>query len=278
MRKSIVWTGIATVSLSTLLTVGCGDKQPVVAKIGGESITLKNLNDRILTFPAQYQEALKQKENKAKILDQMIDEKAVEIAAKEKGYDKKDEFKTQIEDARRQLLITTFVKEEIDKSSVVNDQDIQAYYEKNTNQFKAATQRRIRHIVVKTEAEANGILTTLKGGAEFGALARQKSIDQTAAAGGEAGWVSPGQLVPEFDHAIFAIAAVGQLSGVVKTKLGFHVIQVEEERLRPEIPFDQVKDQIRSVVQNEKKQAKTLEVLKGIKAKLKIVRNIDKIS
>ena len=102
---------------------------------------------------------------------------------------------------------------------------------------------RARHILVETEDEAKAILDQLKGGADFATLAKEKSKDPGAAEGGDLGYFTKDQMVPEFAEVAFKMYP-GQLSDPVKTQFGWHVIKLEDKRTKQPPEFDKVKDQI----------------------------------
>ncbi|NDC82167.1 hypothetical protein EB093_00675 [bacterium] len=170
------------------------------------------------------------------------------------------------------MLLNFYVQEKIDKTINVTDQDLRNYYSANSSQFKEAELRHLSHILVKTQAEANDILASLKAGKDFAALAKAKSQDTTAQSGGQLGWVQHGQLVPAFEQAAFAIPKKGGLSGIVQTQFGFHIIRLDDIRTRPRYEFEQVKEQIRQMATNEKKKTLTTEMLATLKKDIKVQR------
>lgn len=255
---------------------GCG-KKDVVAKIGGTSISLQAFNERLATFPPQYAEALQKRENKIKILDQIVDEEVVLAAAKKKGFDKRDDYKKQVDQNARQLLLNAFIQEEVDKKIAITDNDLRNYYNQNPNQFNETELRLISHILVPSLDEAKAILAQVQGGANFANVARERSKDATASNGGQLGWVQRGQLVKEFEAAAFAIGSKNGLSDVVQTQFGFHIIRLEDARIRPKTEFEQAKEQIRQVVTQQKKQQLTTELLTELKKDIKVTRKDDLI-
>src|SRR5437588_4707562 len=106
---------------------------------------------------------------------------------------------------------------------------------------------RARHILVETEDEAKAVLEQLKGSADFATLAKEKSKDPGGAEGGDLGFFTKGQMVPEFSEVAFKMYE-GQLSNPVKSQFGWHIIKMEEKRKRPVPEFDKVKDQIEAYV------------------------------
>jgi peptidyl-prolyl cis-trans isomerase C len=247
-----------------------------VAKVNGEKITLEQFQNRLATYPPQFAAALRQRENRLKVLDQMVDEKVLLVAAKKEGYDKKKEYKDQIENTQNQLLLSMLVREKVEKGLTVSDSEVQQYYEANPAQFQAAEQRRAHHILVKTQAEAESILSQLKAKADFVALAKQRSIDPSAAQGGDLGWFSKGQLVPDFEKAVFAMNK-GELSGVVRTQFGFHIIRLDDVAVRPRLEFEKVKNQIREALVADKRRRAVQTYLDQLKKEYKIKKDVSKI-
>jgi len=276
MNKKITLGAVLLSSSLLFGFFGFGMGKDVIAKIGGEEITKTDLAERIKAYPPQFAEALKQKENKIRVLDQMIDEKLILAAAKKEGYEKNKEFKTQIQNAEAQLLVNLYVRDKIEKNTTVTDAEVRRFYDANPAQFQAVEQRKARHILVKSEAEAQAILKQLKGGADFVALAKQKSQDPTAQNGGDLGWFTKGQLVPDFERAVFALSK-GKLSGVVRTQFGFHIIRLDDVSMRPKLDFEKVKGQIRDALVGEKKRALTADYLTKLKKEIKIKKDIKKI-
>jgi peptidyl-prolyl cis-trans isomerase C len=120
-------------------------------------------------------------------------------------------------------------------------------YDEAVKPMAAEEEVRARHILVETEEEAKAILEQLKGGANFAALAKEKSKDPGGADGGDLGFFAKGQMVPEFSEVAFKMFE-GQLSNPVKSQFGWHIIKMEEKRKRPVPDYDKVKDQIEAYV------------------------------
>jgi peptidyl-prolyl cis-trans isomerase C len=131
--------------------------------------------------------------------------------------------------------------------SAVTDAAMHKVYDDATKQMAGEKEVRARHILVETEDEAKAILAELRKGTDFAELARLKSKDPGAAEGGDLGYFTKDQMVPEFSETAFRLES-GQLSDPVKTAFGWHIIRTEDKRDRPVPPFDQVKDQIESYV------------------------------
>ncbi len=120
-------------------------------------------------------------------------------------------------------------------------------YDKAVKQMANEEEVHARHILVPTEEEAKAIIVELKNGADFATLAKEKSKDPGAANGGDLGYFTKDQMVPEFAEAAFKLDK-GQISEPVKTQFGWHIIKVEDKRIKPTPTFEQVKPQIDSYV------------------------------
>ncbi|MFC1752833.1 peptidylprolyl isomerase [Thermoproteota archaeon] len=270
---------IVLLCLSTIAMFGFGGlktKKDMIAKVGGEVITLEELNARLDAYPDQYKQAFAQKENKVKVLDQMIDEEILLLVAKKSKYNKKEDFKQQIDEIKNRLLITFLIQDKIDSQAAVSAEEVKKYFDDNKAQFGPIERRKARHILVKTEPEASKILSSIKKGGNFSELAKKHSLDPTAANGGDIGWFIRGQLVPEFDKAAFSLKK-GQLSSVVKTQFGYHIIMLDDISQRPALSFNEVKDRIQQTLLAQKKQQLTQDLISTYKEKVKITRDISKI-
>lgn len=130
-------------------------------------------------------------------------------------------------------------------------------YQAKSERFKVGEQVKARHILIsgttpESRAKAEELLAQARKGADFAKLAEENSADKgSAARGGDLGFFTQGRMVPEFDKAVFALQKKGDLSDVVQTQFGYHVIQLEERRAPSVRPFDEVKDELLREVRTE---------------------------
>ncbi|MDR0224936.1 MAG: peptidyl-prolyl cis-trans isomerase [Burkholderiaceae bacterium] len=128
-------------------------------------------------------------------------------------------------------------------------------YQAQPERFKVDAQVRARHILIggkdaEARAQADKVLADLKNGADFATLAQEKSSDKgSASRGGDLGFFGAGRMVPEFEKAAFALKQPGELSAVVESQFGFHIIQLEERRPAGVKPFDEVRDELVKEIQ-----------------------------
>jgi peptidyl-prolyl cis-trans isomerase D len=148
-------------------------------------------------------------------------------------------------------------------------QEVQQYYNENQDQYRVPDEVEVRHILVRTPApdekgkvdekaveqarqKAQALLDKLKKGADFAELAKKNSDDPgSAAQGGSLGWIQRGQTVPEFEQTAFSLP-VGQISGLVRTTFGFHIIQVEDKQQAHLKPLSEVQPEIEKTLAAQK--------------------------
>lgn len=231
-------------------------QDPTVAVVNGQKIT-----------ESQWNKALQELAGK-NVLNNLIDETLIQQKAKQEGVAVSDEeIKDRInqvisgypseeafvqannltkERFRHLVTIDLMASKVIEKSiTPVTDQDIQKYYEEHPEEFQHPDQVKARHILVNTKEEADEIYARLAAGGDFAAIAKEKSQDFSSKdQGGELGYFSRGQMVPEFEEAAFSLA-VGELSKPVKTDYGWHIIQVEDKKPAKTDKLEEVKEKIR---------------------------------
>jgi peptidyl-prolyl cis-trans isomerase C len=142
---------------------------------------------------------------------------------------------------RNRLLMEALLQDAA--RAAVSDEAEHKVYDEAVKQMPAEEEVHARHILLPTEDEAKAVLADLKKGGDFAAAAKEKSKDPAAAEGGDLGYFTKDQMVPEFSAVAFKLGK-GELSEPVKTQFGWHIIKVEDKRTKPTPSFDQVKTQI----------------------------------
>ncbi|WP_068030541.1 peptidylprolyl isomerase [Rhodoplanes sp. Z2-YC6860] len=167
-------------------------------------------------------------------------------AADAKKITEQKDFKTRVAFIRNKLAMEMLLIEE--GKAATTDAAMKKVYDEAVAKGGTEQEVRARHILVPTEDEAKAVLAEIKKGTDFAELAKQKSKDPGAAAeGGDLGYFSKDQMVPEFAEVAFKLNK-GEVSDPVKTQFGWHIIKVEDKRNKPVPTFDQVKDQIETYV------------------------------
>jgi len=235
-----------------------------LAEVNGKVITVADYNAEVENLPPYIRPMAQTPEGKKELLDSMIVRELVLEQAEKDGLDKSKEVVAKLEDLKKRVIVEAFVRKKIDQDVKISDDDMKKFYDQNKDKFNSGEQIRASHILVKDEKTAQDILAQLKKGASFEDLARKYSADASAAKGGDLGWFAKGAMVPDFEKVAFSLKE-GQLSDVVKTPYGYHIIKVTGKRPAGTRSFEEVKDQIRTAMLPARQQ----EILQQLKDSLK---------
>ena len=292
MKSTRIWLVVALMCAlvaGSLAISGCSNKD-VAAKVNGETISLTTLNTQLDQLKKQYPNMFTGADGegrlldfKQRLLDNLINQKLIDQAAKSKGINISDAdiqkqidqlksgFKdeTQFEAALksagmtldslkeqiRQQLVTSKLMETLASTEKVTELEIQAYYNKNKSQFSQKAQKRASHILFKPtdKATATKVLAQIKAGTiTFADAAKKYSVDTaTAAKGGDLGWPTSAY-VPEFQAALDKLAK-GQMSGLVQSTYGYHIILVTDTRPAQTSTVAEVHTQIEQLILQQRK-------------------------
>jgi len=179
------------------------------------------------------------------LINYLVDVVVLSQAAEQQKLADRPDVKHRLAFDHNRLLMEALLQDT--GKAALSDQAEHEVYDEAVKQVKNEQEVHARHILVPSEDEAKAILAQLKGGADFAALAKEKSKDPGAADGGDLGYFTKDQMVPEFADVAFKLDK-GQLSDPVKTQFGWHIIKVEDKRIKPTPTFDQVKGQIENYV------------------------------
>ena len=246
----------------------------------------KRMLDNLIAYELLYQESKKQG---VKVADAAVDERIDEL---KKQYPDEGEFKQMLSSSdlteadlksyiKRGMAIQQLVDNRIVQKITVSDKKVRDYYDSNLERFKQPEQVRASHILAKVDpgadesqkAEARKqiekIQKELKKGGDFAALAKEHSACPSSAQGGDLGYFARGQMVKPFEDAAFALEP-GQVSDIVETKFGYHLIKVTDKKPPSTIPFDEVKDRIAEHMKQEQTREKVLAYVEELRGKAKV--------
>lgn len=276
---------VAAVALCVVAMAGCkpkgtetGKKEQkgqVIAEVNGVAITTEDFKKELELLPPYLKQMAETADGRKEMLDSMVVRELVLQDAQKQGVDKSPEVAARMEDMKKRVVVEAYLKKKVEEGANVSDADLQKFYDQNKDKFKTGDQVKASHILVKTEKEAQDVLAQLKGGAKFEDLARKHSVDPAGQKGGDLGWFGKDAMIPEFEKVVFAMKE-GDISGVVKTKFGFHVIKLTGKRPAGVLPFAEVKEQLKANLMPQKQQevfAKVKEELKK-SAKLSIKEDV----
>lgn len=243
---------------------------PVVARVNGQEVHRSDIMQELKFMGPQAQQIPPQM-----LYPQLLQKVIATKLAADKGYAQKlqndKDVKADLKRMEEQIVAQTYVRKAVEPK--ITEAKIKERYDQLAAKFKPQDEVRARHILVKTEDEAEAVIKQLKDGADFAKVAEEKSTDKGSAKnGGDLGYFPQNAMVKPFAEAAFAMK-VGDVSDKpVKTEFGYHVIKVEDKRKSAAPPLAEVRDQI----VNQLGQEMTNDMIKSMEAGAKIERfNID---
>lgn len=183
----------------------------------------------------------------------------------------------------RDLAINNIIEEKVVKDVSASEKETRAYYDSHPDSFRRPEEVKASHILIKVDSGADDaekadakkrleeIRKRLKKGEDFAAVATELSEGPSSKNGGDLGYFSRGRMVKPFEDAAFALKT-GDISDIVETQFGYHIIKRTDQRPEAVIPFEDVQDRLRESIKNDKSQKRIAEYVAGLKEKAKIER------
>jgi peptidyl-prolyl cis-trans isomerase C len=221
---------------------------PVVASVNGVKIYRSDVSAAHGQLPEQYR---KQPIDQVfqPIVNQLIRTKILSVKARADKLDQTDNYKKRMVLIQERLLGEALLAKLIGEK--ITDDVLRARYEKNSAQYPTKEEIRARHILVKTEDEANDLIKRLVAGADFAKLATENSTGPSKTRGGDLDYFGRGQMVPQFEEAAFALAKGEFTQKPVRSPFGWHVIKVEDKRQSKPPSFEESRAKLGQEVSQE---------------------------
>jgi peptidyl-prolyl cis-trans isomerase C len=213
----------------------------VIATVNGTEITLGHMLVLRARLPQEYQQLEPQV-----LFDGILDQLVQQTVLGQEAGELDSVNKLLLANEERALLSSQVIAETA--RAATTDEAIQAIYDAEYATAGGAMEYNASHILVETEEEAAAIVAEIEGGADFSALAQERSTGPSGPSGGDLGWFGAGMMVEPFEAAVFALEP-GQVSAPVQTQFGWHVIRLNETREMPAPTLDEVRDQIVEQIQ-----------------------------
>lgn len=208
----------------------------VVATVNGEAITIGHVVAARGSLPEQYQ-ALPNEVLFDALVEQLVQQTVLSQAIGEMTR----RAQAELDNERRSIVAAEKIGELV--SSAVSEEAVQAAYDSTYSDAEPSQEWNASHILVETEEEAAALIDTLAGGADFAELAREKSIGPSGPNGGELGWFGPGMMVKPFEDAVTTME-IGDVSEPVETQFGWHVVKLNDARMKGAPALDEVRGEI----------------------------------
>lgn len=262
-----------------LLTTSMISAQTLVT-VDGTQITRSDVDSALMNATQgrfNQVEPNKQVELRRQVLEQLVAKELIYNDAKKTGVLKSKEFSAEYkkvqEKVKKEIAVQIWQKKQLDKVKV-SEKESKKYYNNNKGEFKEPDSVHARHILVKTQEEADALLKDLKlkGNAlkdKFISLAKEKSVGPSGPKGGDLGYFAKGQMVPAFNDKVFSMK-VGTVSDAVKTQFGYHIIYLEDKKAAKNLSFKEVKSFIEQRLKLEKFKTTMEDTMKKLQAKATI--------
>lgn len=275
----------AVTAAVTLLHAPAWASEPALMQGEQISITATDMQADALRMPPEMRAiVLAKSQTVAQIANNLYARRAMAHQAETEGLGKDPVTAAALQIARDKVLSDALLAK-IDKSAAPSDAVAEGLarniYKAKPELFKMPEQIQARHILIagvtpESRAQAEKTLEELKAGADFAKLAQERSADTgSASKGGDLGFFARGRMVPEFDEAAFALQKPGELSGVVESKFGFHILKLDARKPAGMKPFDEVRDElikdVRSNLQQEARAAQAQKLQQAAKVNTEAV-------
>jgi peptidyl-prolyl cis-trans isomerase C len=261
----------------------------VLAKVNGEEILQQDVDEIITVFvlpqfqaqnPGAELPAEQRTQIEKNIIEQLVTERVLMQKVKEAGIsadealvnERFEQAKTQRPDLSEEMLkgllekdnmIQQLLETEVISKISVTDEEAQTFYDEQKEQFQEPEQIQASHILIQVAQDASDeekqaarqkiddVLVMAKEGKDFAELATEYSEGPSKDQGGDLGFFPKGAMVPSFEEVAFALNE-GEISDVVETQFGYHIIKLTGKKEAREVPFEEVKEQVKQGLQQQK--------------------------
>ncbi len=244
VSRTLAALTVAAFLCAPIATVRAQDSNPVVARANGVDIRVNDLAFAEEEIGGNMPQ-MSPDQKRDYLIVYLADVVVLAQAAEQQKLNDRDDVKRRLAFDHNRVLMEALLQDV--GHAAMSDEALHKVYDEAVKTMANEQEVHARHILVPTEDEAKAVAAELKNGADFATLAKQKSKDPGAADGGDLGYFTKDQMVPEFAAVAFNLDK-GQISDPVHTQFGWHIIKVEDKRIKPTPTFDQVRGQIENYV------------------------------
>lgn len=248
------------------------DRDKILAEVNGKKISGVDYNLFIDSLNPQLKQYFGGDELNKDVVNELVYQALLYEDAMEKGMDKEDEF-LQVVEKTKESMLKTYALGKLLATVEVTDEDLKKFYEENKEAFVKPESADASHILVEEEDKAREIYEKIQKGEDFEELAKEFSTCPSKEKGGNLGTFTKGQMVKEFEDAVFE-NEVGTITEPVKTQFGYHIIKINQKNDAEELSFDEVKDKIEAQVRRQKEQDIYNKKITELKNKYEVKMNI----
>jgi parvulin-like peptidyl-prolyl isomerase len=265
LMKTLIFCCVMGVSLSIFISTLLGGEKkddPVLAMVNGVPITKSQLVPLVDQYLDKSKNAAMSKEDRLQILKGLITRQLILQQKESNDIRKEERIVKQVKDFEDRLVVDAYLTKSVGKHLTVTDAEIKEYYQQNLTKFASPPKVKARHILVRNRKEAEQVKQKLRKGEDFAKLAKEYSIDlPMAREGGSMGTIEKGRTLPELEKVLFVLN-VGEISDIVETRFGFHILTVDEIITTQYRPLNEVSEAVKSAILMQK-EAKAFDEMYG---------------
>ena len=240
------------------------EENPVVARVNGEDILRSEVFALADTLPPQFQQQLLQ--IYPLLVQRLVDFKLAHEAGRSAGLADDAEVKERVAELTNRVIREVWIERAVEAR--MTDEALQASYAAYVKANPPVTEQQARHILVETEDDARAIIGELDGGADFAELAKARSTGPSGERGGDLGYFTDDQMVPEFSAAASALEPGQHSKDPVQTQFGWHVIKVEDRRETAPPSFEELEPQLRNELRRDNVESVLAELREGAEVEI----------
>jgi len=259
--------------LSSCKKTPSGPEGEELVRVGDRVITREQFHREMDQLPQFLKPLLLEEGKKREFLNNLIDRELLLLEASKRGLDKDEEILNKVERFKKGLIIEALLQDLFRGKDEVKEEEIEEYYREHKKDFFVGERIRVRHIVVRTLEEAREIKRRLEEGEDFVTLAKKYSISPAARKGGDLGYIERGKVGKEFEKAAFALKNPGDISDIVKTSFGYHIIRLEDRKEPHQKTLDEAREEIRKILREKKRERILKDYLAKLREKYRVVIN-----
>lgn len=247
------------------------EKKDILAVVGTKEITTMDVDSALQGLGPQRAMQFQSEDGRKKLLEDLINQELFYLNAIENGADEEEEFKNEMKKIKENFLKQYSIGKLLSNVKV-EEKEAKEFYENNKEQFISAEGVQASHILVEDESQAKEISAEINNGLSFEDAAKKYSKCPSNERGGDLGFFSKGQMVPEFENAAFNMEK-GEVSEPVKTQFGYHIIKLTDKKDADTKSFDEVKDNIYGQLIHKQQQVTYFEKVEELKSKYSVTIN-----
>lgn len=228
------------------------DNKKPLAMVGNREITDLDLQLLLRSLEPQRAMQFQSEEGKKKLIEELINQELFYLDAVQHDLDKDEIFQKELQKVQENFL-KHYAIQQLISTVTIDEDEVEDFYKTHQEQFKKPATAKASHILVDSEEKAEEILTEIEEGLSFEEAAEKYSSCPSKAQGGNLGFFSRGQMVPEFEEAVFTMKE-NEISKAVKTQFGYHIIKVFQHKAEEIKSLAEVKGQLSQQLLGQKQQ------------------------